>query len=58
MLAIGAEALEIVAPLAPGSPLMRLRSQDARHDGLEIALKGGQMGGPDLLLRAAVGDHP
>ncbi len=56
MLAIGAEALEIVAPLAPGSPLMRLRSQDARHDGLEIALKGGQMGGPDLFLRAASGD--
>ncbi len=56
MLAIGAEALEIVAPLAPGSPLMRLRSQDARHDGLEIALKGGQMGGPDLFLRAAAGD--
>jgi uncharacterized protein YgbK (DUF1537 family) len=56
MLAIGAEALEIAAPLAPGSPLMRLRSQDARHDGLEIALKGGQMGGPDLFLRAAAGD--
>ncbi len=56
MLAIGAEALEIVAPLAPGAPLMRLRSQDARHDGLEIALKGGQMGGPDFFLRAASGD--
>lgn len=56
MLAIGAEALEIVAPLAPGSPLMRLRSHDVRHDGLEIALKGGQMGGPDLFLRAATGD--
>ena len=56
MLAVGAEALETVAPLAEGAPLLRLRSQDSRHDGLEIALKGGQMGGADFFLRAAAGD--
>lgn len=56
MLAIGAEALETVAPLAAGAPLLRLRSQDPRHDGLELALKGGQMGGTDIFLRAASGE--
>ena len=57
MLAIGAEALETVAPLAPGAPLLRIRSQDQRFDGLEIALKGGQMGEADFFLRAAAGDE-
>jgi 3-oxoisoapionate kinase len=32
------------APLAPGAPLCRIHSNDKRLDGLDIVLKGGQMG--------------
>lgn len=42
-------ALEAVAPLAPGCPLCRTHAQSAPTDGFEIALKGGQMGAPDIL---------
>lgn len=56
MLALGAQALEPVASLASGVPLLRLRSADSRHDGLEVAFKGGQMGEADLFLRGARGD--
>lgn len=55
MLAVGAEALEPVAALAPGVPLLRIRSSDERFDGMEVALKGGQMGDADLFLRARDG---
>lgn len=41
-------ALEMLVPLAPGSPLCRAYSGDERFDGLEIALKGGQVGQPDF----------
>jgi uncharacterized protein YgbK (DUF1537 family) len=41
---LGIYALEMIAPLAPGSPLCRATSQEGRFDGLEIALKGGQVG--------------
>ncbi len=37
-------ALEMLAELTPGAPLCRAYSDDPRFDGLEIALKGGQMG--------------
>jgi uncharacterized protein YgbK (DUF1537 family) len=55
MLAVGAEALEFVASVADGVPLLRVRSADAAFDGMEIALKGGQMGDLALLPRAARG---
>lgn len=42
--ALGIDALTVVAGLAPGAPLCRASSANARRDGLEIALKGGQMG--------------
>jgi 3-oxoisoapionate kinase len=44
MRALGAYALEAIAPIAPGAPLCRVFSTDPRVDGIEIALKGGQMG--------------
>jgi len=40
-------ALTALAPVAPGSPLCRLHAEDPGFDGYEIALKGGQVGGPD-----------
>ncbi|KQP35633.1 3-oxo-isoapionate kinase OiaK [Pseudorhodoferax sp. Leaf274] len=42
--ALGITALTVAAGLAPGAPLCRAWSADARRDGLEIVLKGGQMG--------------
>ncbi|MEM7657220.1 MAG: four-carbon acid sugar kinase family protein [Bacteroidota bacterium] len=40
-------ALETVCPIAPGSPLCLAHSQLATFDGLEISLKGGQVGKDD-----------
>lgn len=44
---LGLYGLEMLGELTPGAPLCRGYSDDGRFDGLEIALKGGQMGGPD-----------
>lgn len=44
---LGIHALTVLAPIAPGAPLCRAHSDQPAHDGLEIALKGGQMGAPD-----------
>ena len=44
---LGLYGLEMRAELTPGAPLCRGYSNDPRFDGLEIALKGGQMGKPD-----------
>ena len=44
---LGLYGLEMLAELTPGAPLCRGYSEDTRIDGLEIALKGGQMGKAD-----------
>lgn len=44
--------LEMRAPLTPGAPLCCGYSDDVRFDGLEIALKGGQMGEADYFGKA------
>ena len=49
---IGLDALEMQAEIAPGAPLCRGHSRDGRIDGLEIALKGGQMGKVDYFGQA------
>jgi uncharacterized protein YgbK (DUF1537 family) len=48
MNALGAYALEAIAPIAPGAPLCRVFSPDPQMDGLQISLKGGQMGEVDF----------
>lgn len=48
--AIGAWALEFAGRIAPGVSLVRARADDPRIDGLELMLKGGQMGPHDLFL--------
>ena len=48
---LGLYGLEMLGELAAGTPLCRAYSDDSRFDGLEIALKGGQMGGPDYFGR-------
>ncbi|SAL22692.1 HPr kinase [Caballeronia choica] len=42
--ALGISALSVAAGLAPGSPLCRAWSDLPRRNGLEIVLKGGQIG--------------
>jgi uncharacterized protein YgbK (DUF1537 family) len=49
------DAIVVAARLVPGVPLCRFVSADARLDGLEVALKGGQMGGVDFFERARRG---
>ncbi len=41
-------ALEMIIPATPGSPLCRTHASEERFDGLEICLKGGQVGKPDF----------
>ncbi|WP_437182738.1 four-carbon acid sugar kinase family protein [Shouchella patagoniensis] len=38
--------LEVLDSIAPGAPLCLAYSESAKYDGLEIALKSGQLGGP------------
>jgi uncharacterized protein YgbK (DUF1537 family) len=42
--ALGIDALTVIAGLAPGAPLCRAWSEDPARNGLEIVLKGGQVG--------------
>ena len=50
--AMGLTAVTALAPLSPGAPLCRANSRHAHLDGIEIALKGGQMGGEDFFVAA------
>ncbi|WP_394691798.1 four-carbon acid sugar kinase family protein [Hoeflea sp.] len=49
---LGALALSALAPLAPGAPLCRVHAHNPAIDGLEISLKGGQMGQRDFFHQA------
>jgi 3-oxoisoapionate kinase len=49
--ALAIDTLTVAAPLVPGAPLCRAGSRQAARDGLEIVLKGGQMGAPDFFGR-------
>lgn len=53
--ALGPWALQWAGTLAPGVPLLRARADAGRIDGLELVLKGGQMGPPDLFDRLFAG---
>ena len=41
---LGIEAMEMVAPIAPGAPLCRVRAPGSPADGIEMNFKGGQVG--------------
>jgi len=47
-------ALTALAPITAGAALFRAHAETGRNDGLELAVKGGQMGPPDFfgLIRA------
>jgi 3-oxoisoapionate kinase len=53
--ALGLEALEMIAPLAPGAPLCRAHAPGSPLDGLEVNFKGGQVGAEDFFGSAARG---
>ncbi len=52
---LGIFALRTIIPVAPGAPLCRAYSRNARFDGLEISLKGGQNGADDYFGRILQG---
>jgi uncharacterized protein YgbK (DUF1537 family) len=53
--ALGITALSVAAALAPGSPLCRAWSATLGRDGLEIVLKGGQIGGASFFAEVLAG---
>ena len=53
--ATGAFALTVVASIAPGTPLCRAYADNFEHDGRELALKGGQLGGTDFFSAVRAG---
>lgn len=52
---LGLDALEIIAPIAPGGPLCRVVAPGRRVDGLEMCLKGGQVGHRDFFEAVRIG---
>jgi 3-oxoisoapionate kinase len=58
MRTLGAYALEAIAPIAPGAPLCRVFSTHPTIDGLEISLKGGQMGETNFFGSVRTGYGP
>jgi len=52
---LAVDALEAVAPLARGSPICRAYAAAGGLDGLQLVLKGGQVGADDFFLTAKRG---
>jgi uncharacterized protein YgbK (DUF1537 family) len=48
---LGIAAMTVAAPLTPGAPLCLAHAPNTPFDGLELALKGGQVGGVDYFGR-------
>ncbi len=53
--ALGIEAVEMIAPLAPGAPLCRAHAAGSPVHGLEVNFKGGQVGAEDYFGAVARG---
>jgi uncharacterized protein YgbK (DUF1537 family) len=53
---LGAYVLEFITPLGTATPLCRARSHRKELDGLEIALKGGQLGEIDFFANVLRGE--
>jgi 3-oxoisoapionate kinase len=52
---LGLDALTFAAPLAPGAPLCRCHASGSPLDGLELALKGGQVGSSEFFAQVRDG---
>jgi len=55
---LGIDALVWAAPLERGAPLVRASAADPLIDGLELVLKGGQIGGEDFFEVVRQGGQP
>ena len=55
---LGIRALTVEAGMAPGAPLCRTWSEDPKRDGLQVVLKGGQMGSVNLYDQVRSGVFP
>ncbi|MDB5591249.1 four-carbon acid sugar kinase family protein [Enterovirga sp.] len=55
---LGIDALTAIAPMAPGSPLCRAHAASPDRDGLELVLKGGQVGTDDFFCVVRDGGRP
>jgi len=55
---LGIRALTIEAGMAPGAPLCRTWSDDPKRDGLQVVLKGGQMGAVNFYEQVRSGIFP
>lgn len=53
--AAGIQAVEMIAPLAPGAPLCRVHAPASPMHGVEVNFKGGQVGAPDYFCAVAAG---
>ncbi|KRE32472.1 type III effector [Paenibacillus sp. Soil724D2] len=52
---LGIYAIACKAALEPGGPLCRAHSKEPQFDGLELVLKGGQVGGENFFEKVRVG---
>ena len=52
---LGIEAVEMIAPLAPGAPLCSAHAPGSPADGIEVNFKGGQVGAEDYFGAVALG---
>lgn len=55
MQSLKVDALTFIAPFCPGVPLCQTLSSDNQTQGVEVALKGGQMGGEDFFVKLVMG---
>jgi len=53
--ALGIEAVGMIAPLSPGAPLCKVYAPGSPVDGIEINLKGGQVGSEDYFGKLLAG---
>jgi len=52
---LGIQAMSCISTIVPGAPLCRCYAEDARMDGIQLSLKGGQVGGIDYFERVRRG---
>lgn len=52
---LGIEALQMIAPISPGSPLCKISAPNTPVDGLEVNFKGGQVGTKEYFGMACEG---
>ncbi len=54
---LGIEALHMLCPFVAGAPICQVHSRDPRLEGLQLNLKGGQVGSADYFIRLAQGSE-